>query len=96
MAKFDEMSPTAIRGTRVILSNGDEVAKVSDGKTHPCWHCEDGTDWADFFFEAFLCSEECLSEKTKEYGECLEKLEDHVGYDGSFGGHYSHPLTEAE
>ena len=67
MAKFDDMSPSAIRGTRLFLENGDEVCKVSDGKTHPCWNCGEGTDWADFNFEAYLCSTECLTQKTKEY-----------------------------
>ena len=67
MSKFDEISPNAIRGTRLFLENGDEVAKVSDGKTHPCWNCEEKTDWADFYFEAYFCSEECLREKTAEY-----------------------------
>lgn len=94
MAKFDDMSPNAIRSTRIFLPNGDEVAKVSDGKVHPCWHCGEGTDWADFSFEAYLCSEECLAAKTEEYKDCLEHADEECNM--PFCGHYFRPLTEAE
>jgi len=64
--KFDKKYPKA-----KYLHQYNGMLKGKDPR--PCWNCKELTTWLEIDFCAYICSEECLIAKNKEYFEsCVE------------------------
>lgn len=70
MAKFDISRIDATYTDRIIVG-GSELIHAHGAST--CWHCGKTTEWVEINFEAYLCSDECLSAKIDEYLEATRQ-----------------------
>jgi len=69
--KFDKKYPNA-----EYLKQCGSMLKGKEDNPQPCWNCKELTTWVDMDFQAYLCSEECLAIKNKEYCEAFGRQDE--------------------